>query len=102
MLPLKSNSPELREIKMNDLPKEELLKNFMKEFFPFSEMRKMGLFTKEMKGDYQAQSERICKFLGLKTIYEYGAEEMSAHLSYANGKRPVGEPFVTVFPSIYE
>lgn len=92
------------------IPKEEgellsgddLLKSFMKEFFPFSEMRKMGMFTKEMKNDYKAQSERICHFLGLKTIYEYGVEEVTAHLSYVKGKSPKGEPFLTVIPSIYE
>lgn len=81
---------------------DDLLKSFMKEFFHFPSMVKAGIFKKEMKNDYKAQSERICQFLGLKTIYEYGSEEISAHLSYVKGKRPQGEPFVTVIPSIYE
>ena len=65
-------------------------------------MRKDGSFKKEIRNDYKAQSERICHFLGLKTIYEYGAEEISAHLSYVRGKRPKDEPFVTVISSIYK
>lgn len=78
------------------------LERFMKEFFPFSELRKVGFFTKEMKGDYKAQAERVCKRFGYKTVYEYGAKEIRAHLSYADGKRPADEPFVTVIPSIYD
>ncbi len=74
----------------------------MQEFFPFASFKKVGIFTKEMKGDYQAQAKRICDMLGLKTIYEYRAEEMTFHISYSEGYRPKGEPFVTVIPSIYE
>lgn len=79
-----------------------LLERFMKEFFPFSEFRKAGIFTKEMNGDYEAQAKRICDMLGLETIYEYRKDEMRAHISYATGKRPKDEPFVTVIPSIYD
>lgn len=78
------------------------LERFMKEFFPFSELRKAGFFTKEMKGDYKAQAERVCKRFGYKTVYEYGATEIRGHLSYADNKRPADEPFVTVMPSIYD
>ena len=74
----------------------------MQEFFPFSPLRKAGFFTKEMKGDYDAQANRVCTFFGFETVYEYGAEEITAHLSYAENKRPIDEPFVTVIPSIYE
>jgi hypothetical protein len=80
----------------------ELLKRFMKEFFPFGHFRKIGIFTKEMRGNYYAQSVRICKLCGLSTIYEYGSKEFRGHLTYVDGKRPEGEPFVTVIPSIYE
>ena len=92
-----------RKFKLNDKPlsSEELLKKFMKEFFPFSAMRQAGLFTKEMKGDYKAQSEKMCKFLGLETIYEYRKEELRCHIS-STGKRSKDEPFITVIPSIYE
>lgn len=77
-----------------------VLKRFMQEFFPFKEFMKAGIFTKEMKGDYKAQSERVCKFFGYKTVYEYGAKEIRAHLSLVNPKPD--EPFITVVQSIYE
>jgi hypothetical protein len=34
------------------MPKDKVLENFMKEFFPYSEFKRIGLFTKEMRGDY--------------------------------------------------
>lgn len=82
---------------------EAVLERFMKEFFPFSEFKKIGFFSKEMKGDYKAQSERVCKYFGYKTVYEYGAEESAPfHLSYSKGHRPKDEPFATTIPSIYK
>lgn len=80
----------------------ELLKRFMKEFFPYGEFRKAGIFTKEMRGDYYWMAYKICHCLGLETIYEYGKDEIRCHFSYAEGKRPPGTPFVEVFPSIYD
>jgi hypothetical protein len=77
---------------------KELLKKFMQEFFPFAEFKKAGLFTKEMKNDYNAQAEKICTFLGLKSIYEYRKETIRCHISEPN---PKGN-FITVIPSIYE
>ncbi len=82
--------------------KDELLENFMKEFFPFNEMVEIGFFKKEMKGDYRAQADRVCQWFGYKTVYEYGKDEAQAHLSYAPGNRPKEEPFVRVTPSIYD
>ena len=79
----------------------KLLKSFMEEFFPFEELQKVGFFTKEMKGDYDSQSKRVCEYFGYKTVYEHGAEEVKAHLSYSKD-RIKDEPFVTVIPSIYE
>lgn len=92
-----------RKLKLNDKPLsgDELLKKFMKEFFPFSAMREAGLFTKEMKGDYKAQSEKMCRFLGLESIYEYGKDELRCHISCA-GQHSKDEPFITIIPSIYE
>lgn len=86
---------------ITEAEKADILKRFMKEHFPFGAMRKAGLFTKEMKNDYQAQADRICTFFGYKTIYEYGATEIRCHISYI-GERPKDEPFITVIPSIYE
>ena len=81
-----------------------VLKRFMIEFFPFTELRKAGFFTKEMKGDYYAQAKRVCDFFGYKSVFEYGAgaEEIRCHLSYA-GERPENDKeFITVISSIYD
>lgn len=80
----------------------ELLKRFMKEFFPYREFRRAGIFTKEMRGDYYWMAYKICHYLGLKTIYEYHKDEVRCHVTYVEGKRPPGTPFVEVIPSIYE
>ena len=79
-----------------------VLERFMKEFFPYNEFKKIGFFTKEMKGDYEAQAKKVCWYFGYETVYEYGAKEVVCHISYADGKRPPDEPFVTVIPSIYD
>lgn len=85
------------------------LKSFMKAHFDFSTLKKSGLFPKEMKfNDYEGQAKRICEWLWLKSIYDYGKEEISGHITYAGG-RPMEidqdgklkvEPFVTtIFPN---
>ena len=61
---------------------QALIEKFMKENFPFNELKKVGFFTKEMKGDYQAQANRVCEYFGYKTVFEYGAKDISAHLSF--------------------
>jgi hypothetical protein len=99
--------------------KDIVLINWMKEFFPYGEFRKAGIFTKEMRGDYKAQAEHICTRLGLKSIYEYGKNEIRCHISYVNPDCPSGictngrplsinkngdlksEPFITIIPSIW-
>lgn len=87
--------------KMNDTP-ENILKRFMQEHFPFTEFRKVGFFTKEMKGDYQAQADRVCNHFGHKTVFEYGSKDIHCHISYADGKRPEGEGFITDVKNIYD
>jgi len=88
-----------------------LLERFMKEHFPYAIFKKAKIFTKEMRGDYEAQANRICNHFGYKTIYEYGKDEIRCHISYGEGERPTWvdesgelktEPFITVIPSIYE
>lgn len=80
----------------------------MKEFFPFKELKDAGFFTKEMKGDYEAQAKRITTWFGYKTVYEYGSEEIRCHISNGsplsiNEKGELEEePFITVIPNIYE
>lgn len=78
---------------------DKILERFMKEQFDFNALKKAGFFTKEMKADYKAQADRVCKFFGYKTVYEHGAQEIRCHLSYAN---PEGKPFITTLKSIYE
>jgi len=81
--------------------KEELLKTFMNEFFPFNDFKKIGFFTAEMRGNYQAQAEKVCRYFGFDSVYEYGTIEVSCHITFAEGKRPEGEPFITRIESIY-
>ena len=77
-----------------------VLKRFMIEFFPFTELKKAGFFKKEMKGDYYAQAKRVCDFFGYKSVFEYGAKEIRCHLS---GERPENnKEFITVIQSIYD
>ena len=89
---------------------DKTLENFMKEHFPYSEFKRIGFFTKEMRGDYEAQAERVRKFFGYKSVFEYCAKEVRCHLTFA-GNRPMhinengelkSEPFVTVVANIYE
>lgn len=91
-----------KPLHFTDKEKDEVLKNFMKEFFPYTELRKAGFFTKEMKGDYKAQAERVCHFFGYKTVFEYGSKTTDGiHLSYADNKRFIHEPFAFNIQSIY-
>lgn len=78
-----------------------VLKRFMKEFFPYSEFKKAGIFTKEHQRNYCLQARRICLYLGLKTIFEYGAKEVRCHITFA-GERPSEEPFITEIKNIYQ
>lgn len=80
---------------------DKVLERFMKEFFPYREFKKAGFFTKEMRGDYKAQAERVCQRFGYKTVYEYGSKEIRCHLTFA-GERPKNEPLVIEIKSIYE
>jgi hypothetical protein len=86
-------------LRFTDKEKDEVLERFMKEFFHFPTLRKAGFFTKEMKGDYKAQAERVCQYFGYKTVFEYGSKEVRCHLS-KGGKRT--EKFITIMKNIYE
>jgi hypothetical protein len=73
--------------------KDEVLKNFMLEFFDFKGLCDAGVFTKEMKHDYKAQAKAICDKFGFKTVYEWGLT--AKHTSSNNG-------FSWTIESIYE
>ena len=83
---------------MTEKEKDTTLKNFIRTNFPFSKLVKAGFFTKEMKGDYKAQAERVCQFFGYKTVYEYGVNELVLHIS----QNPPTDNFITIIPSYYE
>ena len=85
---------------MEEKEKEKLLESFMKEFFDFNELKKVGFFKEGMRYNYKAQAERVCKYFGYKTVYEYGAEELRCHLSFTR-KHQKGKPFITVIENIY-
>jgi hypothetical protein len=97
-------------VKLNE--SDQLLKNFLEEFFDFYALRKVGFFKKEMKKiDIHGQAARICKHFGYETVYEYGAKKIIAHISYADGHRPQHidqngelqqEPFITEIGGIYD
>ena len=80
---------------------DTLLKDFIEEFFDFKTLCDIGFFKPELKHDYQAQANRICEFFGFETIYEYGAIEVTAHISWDENHRD-GKPFVHIQKSIYE
>lgn len=73
--------------------KEEILKRFMKEFFHFPSLCKVGFFKKEMKHDYKAQAERVCKFFGFKSVYEYGLNATLVDNGFAGTTKSIYEEF---------
>jgi len=77
----------------------KVLERFMKEHFDFERLVEIGFFKKEMKNDYQAQADRVCKLFGYDSVFEYGSKELKCHLSYED---PKGKPFITVISSIYD
>jgi Ran GTPase-activating protein (RanGAP) involved in mRNA processing and transport len=87
---------------MTKKQKDDLLKRFIKEFFPISELFKTGFFPKEIKGNYREMAKIICHHFGFETIYQYGAEEISCHISYEGNRPEEDKDFITTIPSIYE
>lgn len=93
---------------MGKSKRDKVLENWMKEFFPYGEFKRAGVFTKEMRGDYEAQAKKICNRLGLNSIYEYGKDEIRCHISYVKPGCPSGmqsdltKPFISVTPSIWD
>lgn len=90
---------------------KKLLRSFLEEHFDLEGLIECGLLKESMREDYEAQANRICEYFGMKTIYEYGKDEIRCHISYPEGERPLlidesgtlcVEPFVTVINSIYE
>lgn len=76
-------------IHFTDQEKDEVLKRFMKEFFHFPTLCKVGFFTKEMKGDYKAQAERVRKFFGYESVYEYGLGAIHINHGFASEMKSI-------------
>jgi hypothetical protein len=74
-----------------DEEKDKVLERFMREFFHFPSLCKAGFFTKDMKGDYKAQAERVCKFFGYGTVYEYGLTAKHIHHGFASEVKSIFE-----------
>ena len=88
------------KVEITEEEKKETLKNFMLEFFDFDCLKKAGFYDKSIKrNDYEAQADRVCKYFGLKTVYEYGAREVHGHISVANPTED--DKFITVTENIY-
>lgn len=102
---------------MTQAEKDNTLKNFMLEQFDFDGLKEIGLFKGIKRNDYKSQAKKVCEFFGFKSVYEYGAIEVRAHLSYGDEHSGLGndrplhvdengklkeEPFITDIKSIYE
>ncbi len=67
---------------------DKYLKTYMKEKFSFRDLKKVGLFGNDIKStDYEKQAERICKFLGLKSIYDYSSIGAGCRYHLTDGGR---------------
>lgn len=67
--------------------KDERLKEFMRNHFDFSSLKKAGVFPKEMKfNDYEEQAKVICYLFSLDSVYEYAFIGVGCrvHISYVN------------------
>ncbi len=51
---------------------DEILKQFMLDNFDYNGLKLAGFWlNNERKNDYKAQADRIVRFFGLKSIYDY-------------------------------
>lgn len=92
-----------KEMALSLNEKERLLKNFLNDNFDFKELKKVGFYSEDIKKtEYQKQADRICQFFGYKTVYEYKFKTTYVHLTYVEGKRPEGEPFLTEVKAWHE
>lgn len=86
----------MKDDKLTPACKEELLKAFMLEQFYFEGLEEVGLFKGVAPDDYEKQADIICRFMGLDSIYEYGAATVSALVLNGDGK-----PEFSVSENIY-
>jgi len=56
------------------------LKKFMATHFDFNALKKAGFYKDIKKSDYEAQAERVRKFFGLESVYDY--TEIAKGVSY--------------------
>lgn len=75
---------------MTEIEKKRL-KNFLRDNFSFSDLKKLGFYSKEVRAnDYEKQAIRICQYFGLDNVYDYTKIGAGAnyHLS-DGGKSPL-------------
>lgn len=61
------------------------LRQFIEDHFDFQTLKKVGFFEKGIrKTDYEKIAERVCRFFGYKSIYEYGKIRCSGILNMGN------------------
>lgn len=81
------------------------LKDYMRDNFDFSTLKKVGLFPKDMKfNDYEGQAKIICHKFGLESIYEYSniGRGQYCHISYTHPTpftrfvEPIGPPLMQI------
>jgi hypothetical protein len=91
--------------KSTKTPEAQRLKEYMRENFCFSSLKKAGLFPPSMKfNDYAGQAAIICGHFSLGSIYEYSniGRGCYAHVTYANPTpfdrfvEPIGPPIMQV------
>lgn len=59
------------------------LHDFIDNEFDFDGLLDIGFFDESHRGDYEKQADRICKYFGLNSIYEYRSKTTIAHVTYA-------------------
>lgn len=97
--------------------KDEILKSFMQENFPYDEFKKIWLFKGIKRHDYAAQAAKVCWYFGYESVYEYGARAIHCHITFGSDNSGCGydrpfhvnkdgelkpEPFITVIPSLFD
>lgn len=79
---------------------DKYLQKYLQENFDFKVLKREGFYSKEIKAnDYQAQAERICKFFGLKNVYDYSriGSGVRFHVTEVNQKLSFSESIKNKF-----
>lgn len=83
---------------------DQKLKDYMRDNFDFSSMKKAGIFKGLKFNDYEGQAQVICRIFSLESVYEYSniGRGCYCHISYAHPTpfdrfvEPIGPPLMSV------